>query len=310
MSEFVVGARQSPLAVRQTELVLATLRKGSPELKIRLQTIRTLADRHPDLMLEQLLEIGVFVKELEVALLAGQIDAAVHGMKDLPSSIPDGLAIAAITEREDPRDVLVARDGLALETLPAGARVGTSSPRRAAQLKAQRPDLEIVPIRGNIDTRIRKVDSGEVDAVCLAGAGLRRAGLEGRITQWLPLEISLPAPGQGALGVEVRAGDLQAIRITSCADHAPTRAAVEAERAVLRRLEGGCRVPLGALAHIDGDQMFLTAMVASADRERVIRGVRTGRVEDAVTLGTSLADELLAKGAAELVAIARSEEQR
>ncbi len=306
MSEFVIGTRQSALALSQTELVVTILRKASPELKIRLQPIRTLPDRHPDRMIEQLPGVGFFVKELEVALLAGEIDAAVHSMKDLPSSIPDGLAIAAIIEREDPRDVVVARDGLTLDTLPAGARVGTSSPRRTAHLKARRPDLVIVPIRGSVETRVRKVDSGEVDAVCLAGAGLRRVGLERRITQWLSVEVSLPAPGQGALGVEVRASDLRAVRTASGANHAATRAAVEAERAVVRRLEGGCRVPLSALAQVDSDQMVLTAMVASMDGSRVIRGVRSGKTQEGVAMGYSLADDLLARGAAELAATTRS----
>ncbi len=298
MRELVVGARGSALARRQTELVLETLRRAFPDLIVSWRTIRTAADRHPDRMLEQLPGIGFFVKELEVALEAREIDAAVHSMKDLPSSIPEGLTIAAITEREDPRDVLIARDGLTLDTLPGGATVGTSSPRRTACLRALRPDLVVVPVRGNVETRIRKVEAGEIDAVCLAGAGMRRLGLEARITQWLPEDGFLPAPGQGALGVEVRSDDALVLPIVSAADHPPTRTAVEAERALLRRLEGGCRVPIGALARVEGDHVILKAMVTAVDGSTVIRGVRTGPLTAAEQLGTDLADELRARGAA------------
>lgn len=298
MREFVVGARGSALARRQTELVLETLRQAFPELRVRIQSIRSAADRQPGRALEQLSGPGFFVKELEVALLAGEIDVAVHSMKDLPTAIPDRLTIAAITEREDPRDVLVARSGRTLDTLPAGATVGTSSPRRAAHLRALRPDLVIVPIRGNVETRIRKVETGEVDAVCLAGAGLCRLGMRARITQWLSVEVSLPAPGQGALGVEVRTEDADARRIVSASDHQPTRAAVDAERALLRRLEGGCRVPVGALARVEGNQLFLAATLAALDGSHVIRGTRSGSVDEASVVGNELAEELLANSAA------------
>jgi len=248
-------------------------------------------------MYEELPGIGFFVKELEIALIERTIDLAVHSMKDVPSSIPSGLAIAAVTEREDPRDVLVAREGLTFETLPGGASVGTSSPRRAGCLRALRPDLVIVPIRGNVDTRIRRVDAGEVDAVCLAGAALRRLGLEARISQWFPIEVMPPAPGQGALCVEVRAGDPEVVRIAAAANHGPTSAAVAAERALLERLEGGCRMPIGALANVDGDRLVLTAMIPALDGSTVLRGTRSGSVRDAPTLGVELADELRARGA-------------
>lgn len=305
MSDFVFGTRGSALALRQTELVLAALQQSLPDRAFTMKTIRTAADRQPGRRLEQLPGIGFFVKELEVALLAHQIDAAVHSMKDLPSTITDGLVIAAVTEREDPRDVLVAGDGLTLDTLPAGARVGTSSPRRAAQLRARRPDLVIVPIRGNVETRIRKVDAGAMDAVCLAGAGLHRIGLTSRITEWLPIEVMVPAPGQGALGLQVRATDAEAKRIAAAVDHQPTGYAVNAERAVLRRLQGGCRTPVGAFAKVDGDRLQLRATVASLDGSHIISGLRAGGVEDAEALGTNLADELLAQGAAGLAAAAR-----
>ncbi len=300
MRELVVGARGSALALRQTELVLETIRRALPELIVRIRPIRTAAERHPDRPLEQLTNPGFFMKELEVALLGGEIDVAVHSMKDLPTATPDELTVAAVTEREDPRDVLVARAGLTLETLPGGATVGTSSPRRSAYLRVQRPDLVIVPIRGTVETRLRKVETGEVDAVCLAGAGLRRLGLGDRITQWLSLDVSLPAPGQGALGVEVRANDMDARRIVSVADHRPTRAAVEAERALLRRLEGGCRAPIGALARVEGTRLVLTAMLAAVDGSQLIRGVRTGSVDEASAVGNGLAEELLTNGAGKL----------
>lgn len=304
-SEFVVGSRGSSLALRQTELVLGLLRPAAPEVRFRVQTIRAGADRHPDQTLEQLSGIGFFVKELEVALLAGEIDAAVHSMKDLPSLMTDGLTIAAVTEREDPRDVLVSRDGLTLDTLPKGARVGTSSPRRAALLRARRPDLVLLPVRGNVETRVRKVDGGEVDAVCLAGAGLRRMGLASRITEWLPLDVMVPAPGQGALGVQARAGDARAAELVSTADHPPSRCAVDAERAVLRRLEGGCRLPFGAIAQVNGDRLSLRATVVSPDGTRVITGTRSGASSEAQTLGDDLGQELLARGAGEFLPTAR-----
>ncbi len=302
MDVLILGTRGSRLALRQTELVVESLRRVHPDVRVRLQTIQTTAERHPDQRLDQLPDIGFFVKELEVALLARTIDAAVHSMKDVPSAIPDGLTIAAVTEREDPRDVLVAREKVTLETLPPGASVGTSSPRRAGCLLARRPDLVVVPIRGNVDTRIRKVDAGELDAVCLAGAGLRRLGLETRISQWLPLDVALPAPGQGALGVEIRSDDPHAARIVAAANHEPTNAAVAAERALLERLEGGCRMPIGALASVDGDRLTLTAMIPAEDGRAVLRGARTGFVHDARAIGVALADDLRAQGAATFAA--------
>src|SRR2546421_516601 len=250
--DFVVGTRGSQLALRQTELVLRPLRVAYPEVHFAVRTIRTVADRHPDRPLRQLPDVGFFVKELELALLAAEIDAVVHSMKDLPSAPTPGLTIAAVAEREDARDVIVSREHLTLEALPLGARLGTSSPRRAAFLRAYRRDLEIVPIRGNVETRIQKVDAGDVDAVCLAGAGLCRLGLESRITQWLPVDILPPAPAQGALGLQVRTRDRRAAHIAAAADHAPTRHAVAAERAVLTRLAGGGRLPPPPLAPREG----------------------------------------------------------
>src|SRR5256885_9696685 len=241
--DFVIGTRGSRLALRQTELVLQSLRDAHPEVRFTVRTIRTVADRNPDRPLDRLPDVGFFVKELEVALLAAEIDAVVHSMKDLPSAATPGLAIAAIAKREDARDVIVSRDHLTLEALPLGARLGTSSPRRPPFLRVYRPDLEIVPIRGNVETRIGKVDAGDVDAVCLAGAGLCRLGLESRITQWLPFDIVPPAPAQGALGVQVRTGDRRAAVLAGGAGHAPTPPPPPPKRAGRTRLAGGRRPP-------------------------------------------------------------------
>lgn len=302
-TQFVVGTRGSTLALRQTELILTTLRSTFPSVDFRLQTVQTTADRHPEQLLEQLPGIGFFMKELELALLAGEIDAAVHSMKDLPAVPTRGLRIAAVSERDDARDVLVAKDGLTFDTLPHGARVGTSSPRRAAFLRARRPDLEIVPIRGNVERRIRKVDADEIDAVCLAAAGVRRIGLDARITAWLPLDVMLPAPGQGALGVQVRADDERARHMVEVVDHVPTRYTVEAERAVLARLQGGCRLPVGAYAEVRADRLHLRAAIAVNDGSGVVAGSRAGPVADAVALGTDLADELLSRGGQRLATL-------
>lgn len=297
----VFGTRGSALARRQTELLADRLRTVHPGLVIRVQTVRTSADHRPDDPFDRLPDIGFFVRELEVALREGRIDAAVHSMKDLPTEATPGLLIGAVPPREDPRDVLVAHSGRTLQTLPPGARVGTSSPRRAAYLRAARPDLVIVPLRGNVDTRLRKVDDGTVDAVCLAAAGLQRLGLAGRVTQWLAIDVALPAPGQGALGVQVRAGDVDTLEAVGPADDPPTRRAVESERAFLRRLQGGCRLPAGALAAVVGDRLSLRAAVVAPDGARVIGGTGEGASGDAERIGTALAEELLARGAGALM---------
>jgi hydroxymethylbilane synthase len=285
----------------QTESVVAALRSAHPELSVRVDTFRTSADEHPERPFERLGGVGFFVKELEVALAGGRIDAAVHSMKDLPTEASPRLVIAAMPAREDPRDVLVARGGLTLESLPSAARVGTSSPRRAASLRALRADLTVVPVRGNVDTRIRKVDEGALDAVCLAAAGLLRLGLSHRITQWLPIPRVLPAPGQGALGVQIRADDGGALELVRVLDHTPTRQAVGAERAVLGRMSGGCRLPVGAFAETERGRLRLTAAVIASDGSRVIDGVREGPADDGAGVGHDLAEELLARGAGELL---------
>ena len=292
----IVGTRGSRLAVAQTEAVILALRTARPDLDVSIDTIRTTADKLPDEGFDQLPGIGFFVKELESALLDRRIDAAVHSMKDVPADSTAGLQIAAIPVREDPRDALVVREGRGLDTLPRGARVGTSSPRRAAFLRAVRGDLIIVPIRGNVETRLRKLDAGEVDALCLALAGLRRIHLESRAGEVLRPDLMLPAAGQGALGIQVRESDDVAewMRIL---DDAATHTAVEAERAMLHRLQGGCRLPVGALAILEGTMLRLDAAVVAPDGSAAVRGTRTAPLADAAGLGRELADDLLSRGA-------------
>ena len=296
-----IGTRGSALALRQTETVAAVLRHAHPGLEVAVEAIRTDADRRPDTPFEALPGIGFFVKELEVALLEEHIDVAVHSMKDLPTVDAEGLTVCAVSAREDPRDVLVGRDGATLATLPRGARVGTGSPRRAAFLRAYRPDLEIVPVRGNVETRLRKVDANELDAVCLAGAGLRRLDLAHRITEWIPIEVMLPAPGQGALGIQVRAGDAETAGIAAAVDDAGTRLSVVAERGVLARLLGGCRLPAGAYAEVRAGTVHLRAAVVATAGDRAVRGERTGPTAHAESLGRALGEELLGRGAGDLV---------
>jgi hydroxymethylbilane synthase len=292
----IVGTRGSRLAVRQTEAVIVALRRVRPELEVTIETIRTTADKLPDEGFDRLPGIGFFVKELETALLEQRIDVAVHSMKDLPADDVAGLLIAAMPEREDPYDVLVVREGRGLESLRRGARVGTGSPRRAAFLRAARRDLEVVPVRGNVETRLRKLDAGDLDALCLAWAGLRRIDLESRVSEILRTDVMLPAAGQGALGVQVRDGE-EVAELVAILDHAPTRAAVEAERAVLHRLQGGCRLPVGALAVLDGATLRVDAAVVAPDGSGAVRGTRTGHSSQAADLGRELADELLRRGA-------------
>jgi hydroxymethylbilane synthase len=292
----IVGTRGSALALRQTEHVVSALRRSWPDIDVTIETIRTTADRLPDQEFERLPGIGFFVKELEVALLEGRIDLAVHSMKDLPADVVDGLRIAAVPEREDPRDVLVSRDGSGLHGLARGARVGTSSPRRAAFLRAARSDLTVLPIRGNVETRLRKLDTGEIEAVCLASAGLRRIGLAERVSEILPIDVMLPAAGQGALGVQARDGD-EAAALAATLDHPASRAAVDAERAMLHRLQGGCRLPVGAHASVDGSTLTLRGAAAAPDGSAVLAGSRSGPAEVGAQLGADLAAELLARGA-------------
>ena len=294
--QIIVGTRGSALALAQTQEMLKQLQARHPSVEFVTKVIRTSGDRG------QIREIGAFVKELEEALERGEIDLAVHSLKDLPTQLPEGLVIAAVPERANPRDALISREGLPLEALPQGARVGTGSPRRIAQLLALRSDLEIVPIRGNVDTRLRKLEAGEVDALVLAAAGLERLGRAARIVEVLSPEVMLPAVGQGALALEVRADDEFVLELLQPLDHPETRAAVMAERAFLGALGGGCRVPIAAYGRIEGEQLVLDGLVASPDGRKILKDRLSGSPDEAETLGRELAERLLAAGAAELLA--------
>jgi hydroxymethylbilane synthase len=291
-----IGTRASVLARTQTGLVVDAL--GRP---VEIVPVSTTGDRS-SAAIEQLGGTGVFVSGLRDALLAGDIDVAVHSYKDLPTAPADGIVIAAVPVREDPRDVLVARDGLVLGELPVGARVGTGSPRRAAQLRALGLGLEVIAIRGNVDTRLAKVSSGEFDAVVLALAGLRRLGRTDEITEILdPIQV-LPAPAQGALAIECRADDQATIEVLAAIDHADSRVVVAAERALLAALEAGCSAPVGALGEVaeddDGElELFLRGSVTAVDGNDAVRLSATGSYSDPEGLGRRLADDLIADGA-------------
>ncbi len=289
----VIGSRGSQLALWQARHIEAKL--SALGASARIEIIKTTGDKITDVALAKVGGKGLFTKEIEEALLAGAIDVAVHSLKDVPSEIPGGLTLAAIPEREDPRDALV---GHPLEELGDGARVGTSSLRRAAQLLALGQGIAIEMLRGNVDTRLRKLDEGRYDAIVLAAAGLRRLGLEDRISQLLSPAIMCPAVGQGALAIETRIeGD--ALELVRKLDHAETRMAITAERALLAVLEGGCQVPIGGYAVVKDGAIYLRAIVASPDGSRIVKGELAG--SDPAQVGTSLAQDLLSRGAREIL---------
>jgi hydroxymethylbilane synthase len=301
-----IGTRGSALARSQTATVIAAL--ASLEIKAEAIEIVTTGDRSTA-ALTQIGGTGVFVSALRDALLGGEIDVAVHSYKDLPTAPEPGLVVAAVPAREDPRDVLVARDGLTLAELPVGAVVGTGAPRRAAQILALGLGVEVVPIRGNVDTRLRKVTSGDVDAVVLARAGLARLDRLDAVTETLDPLLVLPAPAQGALAVECRASDGELVAQLAALDHADSRAAVLAERALLAGLQAGCTAPVGALAVLaegeHGQELFLRGSVTAADGSDAVRLSATGPVTDAEAIGRRLAADLLADGAKNLVGSTR-----
>ena len=296
-----IGTRGSNLAVVQCEWVRDRLRQHNPSVEVELIRIKTKGDKILDSPLSKIGGKGLFVKEIEDALLVRKVDLAVHSMKDVPAELPKGLILTAYPEREDPRDVLVSHGDIPLAELPRHARVGTSSLRRAAQALHRRPDLEIVPLRGNVDTRLKKLRSGALDAVILAAAGMSRLGLEDRISQVLPTGEILPAVGQGALGLEVREDNEAVINLLAAMNHPPTEWAVRAERSFLQRLEGGCQVPIGGLARFDGDELVLEGMVAELDGSRLLRDEVRGKKEQAAELGNFLAEGLLGGGAGEIL---------
>ncbi|MGH7265582.1 MAG: hydroxymethylbilane synthase [Candidatus Rokuibacteriota bacterium] len=296
-----IGTRGSPLALRQARLVADALGRAWPGLGVELVPIKTTGDKRPDANLAAEGGKGLFVKEIEEALLDGRVDLAVHSLKDLPAGTPKGLATAAFAERGDPRDVLVSRDGSTLDGLPVAARVGTSSPRRRAQLLAARPDLKVEAIRGNVDTRLRKLQDAPYDALVLAAAGLHRLGLEPTGAVVLPPEVMLPAVGQGTLAVETREDDLETRRVVAVVDHAETRAAALAERAFLAAIGGSCTTAVAAYARHEGAGLRLDALVASPDGTRLLRYGRVLHRGTPSDLGDEVARWLLEHGGREVL---------
>ncbi len=299
--KFKVGTRGSKLALIQTQLVIDALKQHAPDAQVDIAIIKTEGDRNRNDSLTTLGGRGVFVRDIEERLLAGEIDCAVHSLKDLPTTQPDGLRLVAVLERADPRDAFVSAKYSSLQDLPHGAHVGSSSLRRAAQLLTLRPDLRISDIRGNVDTRLRKLDEGEYDAIVLAAAGLMRMNLQSRITQIFTLDEMLPAVAQGALVVECRADDARMSALLALLDHAPTRAAITAERAFLRALGGGCQLPIAAYAEIDGNELCLRGLVSQPDGQRCVRDTIRGETKRAQSLGAQLAERVMANGARELM---------
>jgi hydroxymethylbilane synthase len=292
MSKLRMGSRGSQLALWQANHISALLRARGHEVEIEI--IHTTGDKITDVALAKVGTKGMFTKEIEEALAAGRVDLAVHSLKDLPTELPAGFEIAAITERQDPRDAFCSRNYANVEELPKGARVGTSSLRRQAQLKAVRPDLHIHPLRGNVDTRLRKLEQGEYDAIILASAGLKRLGKTELIKQIIPAEIMCPAAGQGALGIEIREGDARTGELLAFLNDSNARAATTCERALLNSLGGGCQVPIGAFAEVKSGTLHLESIVADPDGSKVLRDSRDG--EDPEELGNAAGASLLSRG--------------
>jgi len=300
--KLIFATRPSALARRQTQWVIAALQAVHPALECEERIITTQGDRMLDKPLPEIGGKGLFTQELEAELLSGAVHCAVHSLKDLPVENPAGLTIGCIPARAEVRDALIAREGYTLATLPLGASIGTSSLRRASQILALRPDLRIQSLRGNVDTRIRKALEGQYDAIVLAGAGLTRLGLESHVSAWLPLNVMLPAPGQGALAVQCRANDSSTLEILAALEDDSTRKAITAERAFLQGLGGGCAVPVAAYAEVISDQssvISLTGLVISEDGKTVIKVMDEGT--DALELGHELAQKAIAHGAAEIL---------
>ena len=300
----VVGSRGSKLALIQAEFVAARIREVNSDVEVSIEKVVTEGDRKRHVLLEHMEGIGFFVKELEEALLDGRIDMAVHSLKDMPTQIPSGLCLVAVTERLDPRDILVSR-GESLAKLASGGRIGTGSPRRAVQLNACRPDLEAISIRGNVDTRMRKVANGECDGVILAAAALKRLGCEERINEYLSTEQFLPAVGQGVLAIEMRSGDIEVEKIVLPLNDLRTWQSVIAERTFLDALGGGCRAPIAALGTVNGVSLKLEGMVADVRRGKILHSSAEGSNTLPEELGLRLAQKLLDMGGGELLAEVR-----
>lgn len=292
---FILGTRGSSLARRQTELTGDALHRRWPELELRTTVIVTKGDKILDHPLSQLDDKGLFTREIEQALLAGEIDAAVHSFKDLPTEMPEGLTIGAVLVREDSRDCLVSRRGETFAELPEGAVIGTGSPRRVAQILARRPDLQCRDIRGNLETRLRKLDEGQYDAIVLARAGLNRMGLLQRATEELDFDLMLPAPAQGAVAVQCRENDERVLSVLAGIDHGPTRTVVDAERAFLGRLEGGCSMPLGTHGRVEDGTLILCGVVSSPDGRLCLRDEVRGPASEPERAGREMGDHILGR---------------
>ncbi|MHB8707872.1 MAG: hydroxymethylbilane synthase [Desulfuromonadales bacterium] len=297
-----IGTRASQLALWQANWVKSELEKRYPDLEVTLVKIKTIGDKILDVPLAKVGGKGLFTKEIEEAMLAGEIEVAVHSMKDVPTYFPQGLGLRCITQREDPRDIVILRPGIkSWEELPIGGRVGTSSLRRKSMLLHSRPDLQMLDIRGNVETRIRKLTDDNLDAVVLAAAGMHRLGFTAQISEYLPVDVSLPAIGQGALGLESRLDDAETNALIDFFNHPETAHAVIAERALLARLEGGCQVPIAAYGTVSGEELTLTGIVASVDGAQMLKKCVRGPVTEAARLGISLADDLLIQGAGKIL---------
>jgi hydroxymethylbilane synthase len=296
-----IATRKSPLAMWQAEHVAAQLKAAHPGLSVEIIGMSTQGDKILDTPLAKIGGKGLFVKELEARMLDGSADIAVHSMKDVPVELPEGLHLAVILKREDPRDAFVSKQYTSLDDLPEGARVGTSSLRRQCQLSGRRPDLNIQPLRGNVNTRLKKLDDGEYDAIILASAGLIRLGFAARIRSFIQPEDSLPAIGQGAIGIECRSDDKPINQLLSALHDADTASCVLAERAMNTRLEGGCQVPIGGYATLENDELYLRGLVGTVDGREIIRADIRGPREEAGALGTQLAETLLQQGAADIL---------
>ena len=296
-----IATRKSPLALWQAEFVKQRLMDFNPGLQVELVKLMTQSDKILDTPLAKVGGKGLFVKELEQGMLRGEADIAVHSMKDVPVQFPDGLHLAVICEREDPRDAFVSNNYDSLDQLPKGSVVGTSSLRRQCQLRHIRPDLQIKDLRGNVNTRLSKLDEGQYDAIILASAGLIRLGFEARISSYIETTVSLPAIGQGAVGIECRENDQRILSYIRPLNHEHTHICVAAERALNEGLEGGCQVPIGGFAQLENGRLQLRGLVGQPDGSEIIRGEVSGSAEDAVTLGKQLADDLLSRGARKIL---------
>ena len=296
-----IATRESRLALWQAEHVAALLARAHPGLTVELTPMTTKGDQILDTTLAKIGGKGLFIKELETAMLEDRADIAVHSMKDVPADMPEGFEIVTVLEREDPRDALVSANYLAIDQIPAGSIVGTSSLRRQAQLQHARPDLKVEPVRGNVETRLRKLDHGNFSAILLAAAGLKRLGLEHRIAAFLPFEVSLPAVGQGAVGIETVAGNEEVAALLAPLEHAGTRSCVNAERAFAGGLGASCESPVAGFAVLEGDELFLRGLVATRDGASVLHGEIRGPIAAAADLGAALARDLFDRGAAALL---------